>query len=247
MKNKERIAKKFGSRKAFVVYLVCVNVTVWTAIASAVIFFIERPYGAERLAEQIALCVLALLLFNVPVFMRERLKFDIPAFLQIVITVFILAHCVLGEIYRFYDSVFLFDKALHLTAGIVIAFLGFSVVYGFGKSETESVKLSPTFVALFSFCFALALLTLWEIFEYAMDSLFGMNMQRWKDGFAKSGVGDAPAVTANSGRGSGLIDTMTDLIVGVIGAAVICVIGGIRIKKNPRDRRFFITKSGADK
>lgn len=56
--------------------------------------------------------------------------------------------------------------------------------------------------------FALGVGALWEIFEFTMDSLFGMNMQ-------KPMLGDP----------SGLTDTMWDLIVDATGALVISVLG----------------------
>jgi hypothetical protein len=62
--------------------------------------------------------------------------------------------------------------------------------------------MKPGFVALFAFMFAVGLGALWEIFEFGMDSLFGLNMQK-----------------------SGLVDTMWDLIVDVAGALVISILG----------------------
>lgn len=66
----------------------------------------------------------------------------------------------------------------------------------------------PRFVAIFAFVFSLAVGVLWEIFEFAMDQLFGMNMQK-----------------AMFGDPSGLTDTMWDLIVDAIGALVISLFG----------------------
>ena len=54
----------------------------------------------------------------------------------------------------------------------------------------------------FTFVFALGLGALWEICEFAMDSIFGLNMQK-----------------------SGLVDTMWDLIVDTVGALVIALLG----------------------
>ena len=41
------------------------------------------------------------------------------------------------------------------------------------------VSMSPAFVALFTFCFALALDVLWEIYEFTVDALFQTNMQKY--------------------------------------------------------------------
>ena len=74
------------------------------------------------------------------------------------------------------------------------------------------VSMSPAFVALFTFCFALALDVLWEIYEFTVDALFQTNMQK----YALEG-GEALAGQA------ALQDTMGDLIVDFIGALGIAI------------------------
>ena len=64
---------------------------------------------------------------------------------------------------------------------------------------------------------AVAVGALWEIFEFAVDRLFGTTMQ-------KPMLGDA----------SGLTDTMWDLIVDTLGALVISVFGWWHMKRNQR-------------
>ena len=71
------------------------------------------------------------------------------------------------------------------------------------------------FVALFAFAFAVAAGTAWEVFEFAVDQLFGTQMQ-------KPMFGDP----------SGLTDTMWDLIVDALGAAVISGFGWWHMKRN---------------
>jgi uncharacterized membrane protein YjdF len=66
----------------------------------------------------------------------------------------------------------------------------------------------PRFVAIFAFVFAVAIGALWEVIEFAMDRLFGTTMQ-------KPILGDP----------SGLTDTVWNLIVDALGAAVISAFG----------------------
>jgi hypothetical protein len=51
--------------------------------------------------------------------------------------------------------------------------------------------------------------TIWEIFEFLMDWNFGLNMQK-----------------------SGLVDTMTDLMINAAGAAIAAVIGYFYVRGN---------------
>src|SRR3546814_20117211 len=66
----------------------------------------------------------------------------------------------------------------------------------------------PSFLAVFAFCFSQAIGARWEIFEFTMDQVFGLTMQ-------KPMLGDP----------SGLTDTMWDLIVNAIGAIASSVAG----------------------
>ena len=77
-------------------------------------------------------------------------------------------------------------------------------------NELESVELQlrPRFVALFAFTFSIGMGALWEIFEFSMDQLFNLNMQK-----------------------SGLIDTMWDLIVDTAGALFISLVGWSYLSK----------------
>lgn len=98
---------------------------------------------------------------------------------------------------------------------------GFMVVSILNRDEHTSLNLSPIFVALFAFCFAVSIGCLWEIYEFAFDGVLGLNMQKFmlEDG------------TLLIGR-EALSDTMEDIIVDCIGAFVASVAGYISIMKD---------------
>ena len=79
---------------------------------------------------------------------------------------------------------------------------------------------TPIFISLFAFSFAVTIGTFWEIFEFTMDQLLNLNMQ-------KPMMGDP----------SGLTDTMWDMIVNAIGAFIISFMGWLYLK---RKQIFFI-------
>ena len=106
-----------------------------------------------------------------------------------------LLQCLLGI------AALLLPRVLHALSGAMLGALGFSVLTFLNKTEGIPVSMSPAFVALFTFCFALAL-----------DALFQTNMQK----YALEG-GEALAGQA------ALQDTMGDLIVDFIGALGIAI------------------------
>ena len=108
-----------------------------------------------------------------------------------------------------------FALALHFAAWI--ASLSFTTV----AASTVLVSLSPIFVALFAFCFAMAFGVIWEIYEFSMDWFLQTNMQKYALESGEPLIGQAA-----------LMDTMKDLIVDAIGAFVVSVIGYISLKYN---------------
>lgn len=144
----------------------------------------------------------------IPLFLGHRFQLEIPSEFQILAVVFTFAALFLGEIRSYYERLWWWDTLLHTSSGLLLGVLGFLLVYVLNENERANIHLRPRFVALFAFVFAVAVGALWEIFEFAMDELFGMNMQ-------KPMLGDP----------SGLTDTMWDLIVDTLGALVISLIG----------------------
>ncbi|MFC1712939.1 hypothetical protein ACFL6S_04675 [Candidatus Poribacteria bacterium] len=154
-----------------------------------------------------ALSLITLLLTFLPAVVRRELHIHYPGEFEIVILVFIYASMYLGEIRSFYYRFWWWDIMLHALSGVIIGAIGFSLVYILNGEESVAMELSPAFVAIFSFGFALSIGTLWEIYEFLMDSLFGLNMQK-----------------------SGLLDTMWDLIVDALGALVVSILGYLYLK-----------------
>jgi hypothetical protein len=148
----------------------------------------------------------ALLLVWVPRLIEKKIKHYIPLEFELLLNIFIYASLFLGEIRGFYTRFWWWDIVLHTSSGIAIGFIGFLVMYSLYQREKLNVK--PALIAIFSFCFALALGTIWEIFEFWVDSTFGTNMQK-----------------------SGLVDTMWDLIVDASGALLVSVSGYFYLTK----------------
>ena len=101
---------------------------------------------------------------------------------------------------------------LHTGSGFLLGIFGFLLVYVLNERPDIDLHMRPRFVALFAFMFAVGMGALWEIFEFGMDQLFGLNMQK-----------------------SGLVDTMWDLIVEVVGAAVTALLGWVYMRAAGND------------
>lgn len=155
-----------------------------------------------------------LLLTALPTVIFRRLEILIPPEFELLTIAFIFAALFLGETRDYYWRFWWWDLALHTTSGILLGILGFLLVYVLNETPRLALHMRPAFVAFFAFCFAVAVGALWEVFEFAMDELAGMNMQ-------KPFLGDP----------SGLTDTMWDLIVDAIGALTIALAGYLYMKR----------------
>lgn len=141
------------------------------------------------------------------------------------------------------------DKNSDGADGFLMAAIGFALIDLFNRSDRFSIKMSPYFVAFFAFCFSMTVGVLWEFFEFSMDWLFGLDMQ--KDWILPSinsvklnptGANvpvhvDIQSVVINGEKWNlggyldiGIVDTMKDLMVNFIGAVVFSIIGILYLK-----------------
>lgn len=175
-------------------------------------------------------CILGIIAMNLPSFLYKKFHVTIPSNTIIAYLIFLYAAIVLGEVRSFYYRFEHWDTVLHAFSAGMLGSLGFDVVNFLNKSDTVKLQLSPFFVALFAFCFAISIGVLWEIYEFSFDGILGLNMQKFRleDG------------TDLIGR-LALQDTMDDLIIDCIGALVTSIIGYFGIlhykKKELEDKK----------
>lgn len=179
--------------------------------AILVIEVVVALWGKQWLTAIVTIGIIAVTL--APFLLARLLRVFIPPEFVLLAIGFVFASLFLGEVYDYYARFWWWDIALHSTSGFLLGIVGFLLVHVLNETEDIGVHMKPGFVAFFAFLFALGTGALWEIFEFSMDSFFGMNMQ-------KPMFGDL----------SGLTDTMWDLIVDTLGALIISVLGYSFIK-----------------
>lgn len=178
-------------------------------------------------------CLLGIVAMIIPNIVIKRKNIQIPSNMYIFYLIFLYCAIFLGEVRSFYYVFPHWDTILHTFSGIMIGALGFSFVSMFNKTEDLHLQLSPFFVAMFAFMFAITLGVIWEIYEYTFDGLLGLNMQKFMV---------EPGNIMLVGR-EALQDTMEDLIVDTLGALFISVCGYFSLKlKNGWIDKFIIRK-----
>jgi hypothetical protein len=163
---------------------------VWGGLltASVVAFFLGQ-WSMTLVASMTLLVSLA------PSVLSERYHLELPWPFFTGIVLFIFATLFLGEAFDFYDRFWWWDILMHGFSAIGFGLAGF--VFIFALFEGDRYAAPAWAIAFISLTFAIAIGAMWEIFEFTMDAVFGVNMQK-----------------------SGLNDTMQDLMVDTVGASI---------------------------
>ncbi len=169
-------------KQSYVVYLI------WAVLA---LEFVASMVNARYSLAFIALATLALSL--APMIFADRFHIHLPVRFFAGIVLFIFGTVYLGEAFDFYEKYWWWDVLLHGGSALGFGLIGF--IFVFILFEGDRYAAPPWALSFMAFAIAVSIGVMWEIFEFAMDQIFGLNMQK-----------------------SGLIDTMWDLIVDVIGA-----------------------------
>ena len=208
------------------------------------------------------LCLLSLVLFTIPSFIEKTLKIDLPNLLEVIIYLFIFSAEILGEISNFYNIIPFWDTILHTINGFCCAAIGFSLVDILNRNS-KNISLSPLYMSIVAFCFSMTIGVLWEFFEFFGDHLLRMDMQ--KDTLVETissvnlnpeGLNEPMILKGIEGTevimqdgetyridggylDIGIIDTMQDLFVNLIGAVVFSGFGYVYVRRRDRKEKTF--------
>lgn len=228
---------------------------VYTVLRIIVILILIRCIFLRQW-ESVFVCVLALALFLLPPFVEKKFKLELPTALEITAFVFVFCAEILGEIGAYYLKYPFWDTALHTVSGFIFAAFGFCLLDLLNRNK--KLNLTPLSLALMAFCFSMTIGVLWEFFEYSGDIIVRTDMQ--KDTIINNistvvfdPLGENNAVLLNNIKTTtltyadgttftfdgyldiGIMDTMKDLFVNFIGAAVFSAFGYICV--NTRGKR----------
>lgn len=227
------------SKWTIAIYLILRTITIGVMIRAVFL----------RQWESVFTCILTLVLFLIPSILERRLKIDLPSALETVAFCFIFCAEILGEIGCYYVKYKYWDSMLHTVSGFIFAAFGFCLVDMLNRDKKIRIELSPASLAVVAFCFSMTTGVFWEFLEFLADLVLHTDMQKdfVVDSFStvlldKTSsnipveVNDIASTLITLSDGStvlieggyidiGLADTMKDLFVNFIGAAVFSLIG----------------------
>lgn len=205
----------------------------------------QLPSG-EKLGN-IMVCLMTAVLLVTPWVFEKTSRMNLPVLLKILFIFLIIGGPLLGKIYKFYYRFALWDKLLHTSSGFLFAVLGAMLPQLFDK-ENDSHSFALELAC--AMCFTLAIAVVWEFFEFAMDKLFGMDMQQdtvlhginsYLLGSETGVLGSIENIESVTINGIdidmagyidvGLIDTMVDMLVCTVGGILYCIVRALYEKE----------------
>ncbi len=194
-------------------------------IVPTIFLIIELVMYEENRAEtafKLMECVIGLFLFFIPNVLEKKLKVEFHPVIYFSYILFLYCTVFLGEFQNFYYIIPNWDTYLHLFSASMFGILGFSIVF-LMNNRSAKIVLSPFFIAVFAFAFAISIGAVWEIFEYIIDISFKTNMQKYILESGEVLVGNLA-----------LQDTMEDLIIDFCGALIGAIIGYVSLIKQSK-------------
>ena len=162
---------------------------------------------------------IAFLLTMVPSLMTRNLHLCLPWEVNLLIAVSLYLHVMghVGDYYVLFAPYY--DKLTHLVSSVTVALLAFFAAIL--ADHQGDLRLTRPAIIIFILIFTLAAGAAWEIYEFTCDQVFGTNLQH------------------------GNTDTMVDLIVDLIGAAIVAIFAAIALSRGEKDRfiRFFVDRT----
>ena len=164
--------------------------------------------------------VVILAILTLPIVLRKRFMIQIPLMITVMCALFGFVAMVMGDGLNFYGKYSWWDSVLHLFSSCVLAFVGLWIITIIFEKQDQLVLNNKLFLSLYVLIFGLSCGAVWEVCEYAYDAFCGTNTQQFMATTTASitTVEDIPLCGHEALR-----DTMTDLILDLVGSLLISI------------------------
>jgi len=159
--------------------------------------FIYATTSGRILIQTVA--IIAILTTFIPSFLNKFFKINTPSIIEAIYLMFLYGLLILGELRGFYSGSIWWSFIMTFTASLALGFIALNFIHVLHK--TNRINTNPILAAILIFSLTLSLATLWEVFEFTLD------------------------ITIHSGLQKGLIDTMQDILISILGAILISIAG----------------------
>ena len=186
------------------------------SLVAGIVFFLGRDWVT------LASAILCIFLLAIPPLFNRLSHFNIPLPFRFIYLGFIFTSMYLGELHSFFYRFGWWDDLLHTCSAMMLAYCALILAHILNKDKQIADGLLPAFLALFILTFTMGFGAVWELFEFVMDRLLGVNMLKGRDPRDLSGIYD---------NGRALVNTMQDLILDLSGGLFISILSFYQLRK----------------
>ena len=124
----------------------------------------------NRLWAAIFICLFNFILFFIFDIIKNKFNYD--NFLHLLIYFFLVSSLLGGEVFNLYSRIWFFDIILHTLSSFIISGFAMYLIKYF------NLRLNLFMLILFVFSISMMIASLWEIFEFSVDRVFSIDMQK---------------------------------------------------------------------
>lgn len=187
------------------------------------LFIVTEDAIQSRIAFQMFETAVMMAIIFLPTILDRLAHIKVPHSMEVCFVAFGFCSLIMGDVVDLLLP--WWDALLHAFSGVLLGIVGFSIINMVNSVVGAKFRFPAAFVAVWVICFALAAGALWEIAEYIVDGLFGLNSQQY---LSSSGTFDnsLPLVGHEA-----LKDTMEDLMLDLVGSVFIGILGYIEMTR----------------
>lgn len=178
------------------IYRIITNIINWTMMICTfiIVIYFLKIKDYTRLSTDVMIYIA---IFVPKIF--EKTKYKLNDKYKLIYSIFILLGDFLGSVINLYDHVWWFDLFVHFLSGMLTV-----VVANYILERSKYKELSGLIKFIYVLGFSSLIAVCWESIEFFIDIVFKMNMQHSQD--------------------TGVIDTMTDMIIATLGSLTMYLI-----------------------
>ncbi len=158
--------------------------------------------------------VLTVVLFLLFPLLGKIFKISLPQPFKVIWLLFIGASMYLGELHNFFYRFAWWDELIHTGSAMLLTYAGLLLLHILSRDSKIHMRLGPALTALAMVWFTLSFGVVWELFEFGVDKLLGLNLLKGRASTDMSGIYNWQRALEN---------TMADLAMDLAGALLVAV------------------------
>lgn len=191
-----------------VIFTMTVSITIITFILIVIMYFMGE-YSLELLFEDTFFISIALIFLLLLPSLEKYFKIDLPIHIKIQLYLFIFGLLIVGNVYNVIVDTLWFDKILHFISGSFLASIGILFANKWIPQSSTRIK------GYVAFIYSASITLLWEIIEFVVDIFISIIYPSYE---YRMQFFHIEKVVWIFPQPFGLLDTMLDVVLGVLGA-----------------------------